>query len=103
MKSRAELAARRAALIEESGRLRAELAVDAGELGLRFRLADRIVAAARSGNGRLILIGLAALMIFGRPRRVLGAALRLVKLAPVVLPLVPHLKRWFGERKPASA
>jgi len=100
---RAALAARRAALIEESGRLRAELSADAGALGVRFRLADRIVAVARSDNGRLILIGLAALMFFGRPRRVLGAALKLLAFAPVVMPLVPHLKRWFGERKVASA
>jgi hypothetical protein len=100
---RAALAARRAALVEESGRLRAELATDAGALGIRFRLADRVVAVARSDNGRLVLMGLAALMFFGRPRRVLGAALKLLAFVPVVMPLLPHLKRWFGERKPASA
>ena len=100
---RAALAARRAELIEESARLRAELAADAGALGMRLRIADRVVAVARSDNGRLILIGLAALLLFGRPRRVLGLALKVLALVPVVMPIVPHLKRWFGERKAASA
>ena len=100
---RAALAARRAELIEESARLRAELSADAAALGLRFRIADRVVAVARSDNGRLILIGVAALLVFGRPLRVLRVAMKLFALAPVVLPLVPHLKRWFHERKVASA
>ena len=100
---RAALAARRQALVEESARLRAELSADAGALALRFRIADRVVAVARSDNGRLILIGLAALLLLGRPRRVLKLALKLLALAPVVLPIVPHLKRWFGERNAASA
>ena len=49
------LAARRELLLARSERLRLELGDDSAALALRFRLADRIVARARSGLRRFYL------------------------------------------------
>ncbi len=96
---RRHLAARREVLCARSTRLRAELADDAGALGVRFRIADRVVAVARSDSGRLLLVGAAALLLFGKPRRLVRLGLKLLALWPIVGPLLPHVKRFFGERE----
>jgi hypothetical protein len=102
---RRQLAARRERLSARSDRLRREFAGDARELAERFALADRIVAVARSDSGRLLFIGAATLLLFGRPRRVLRLAIKALALWPMVIPLVPHVKRWFaaGDRGAPSA
>jgi hypothetical protein len=100
---RRQLAARRELLRARSARLRDELAADAGALGVRFALADRVVAAARSDSGRLLLVGAAVLLLFGRPRRLLRLAVKALALWPIVVPLVPHVKRLFGDRTRGEA
>ena len=87
---------RRAALCARSARLRREFAADGGALTLRFGVADRLVAAARSGTAQALLIGAAAFVVFGRPRLVLGLALRALALWPVVSSLLPRLRRLFA-------
>ncbi|MBS0376191.1 MAG: hypothetical protein JSR73_16540 [Proteobacteria bacterium] len=101
----AELAARRAVLAARSTRLRASLATDAAALAVRFQFADRALAVARAGGGRALLFAAAALMLFGRPRRVLGVAARLLALLPIAMPLWPLAKRLLAGhgRDPASA
>ncbi len=96
---RRQIAARREVLCARSERLRGELAGDAAALGERFALADRVVAAARSDAGRLLLIGAATLLLFGRPRRLLRLAVKALTLWPVVVPLLPHVKRLFATRE----
>ena len=91
--------ARRELLCARSQRLRHELAGDAAALGERFALADRIVAAARSDAGRLLLVGAATLLLFARPRRLLRLAVKALALWPVVVPLVPHVKRLLATRE----
>lgn len=93
---RRQIAARRAMLCARSARLRGELAGDAAALGERFAVADRIVAAARSDSGRLLFLGAATLLLFGRPRRLLRVAVKALALWPVVIPLVPHVRRLFA-------
>ena len=83
--------------------MRGELADDAGALGIRFRIADRIVAVARSDAGRLLLAGAAVLVFFGRPRRLLRLGLKLLALWPIVGPLLPHAQRLFREREHGDA
>jgi len=100
---RHEVAARREALRARSARLRRSLAADAGALGERFALADRVVALARSDAGRLLFIGGAAALLFGRPRRLLSLALKALALWPVVVPLVPHVKRLLAGRSRGEA
>jgi hypothetical protein len=95
---RRQLAARREMLRARSQRLRTELAGDAAALGKRFALADRIVAAARSGAGRPLLVGAATLLLFNRPRRLLRLAVNLLTLWPVIVPLVPRVKRLLATR-----
>jgi hypothetical protein len=65
---------------------------------VRFALADRVVAVARSDSGRLLLAAAAALLLFGRPRRLLRLAVKALALWPVVVPLVPHVRRLLAER-----
>lgn len=84
---------RRAALCARSARLRRELAAGGGALALRFGVADRLVSAARSGTAQALLIGAAAFVVFGRPRLVLGLAMRALALWPVVASLLPRLRR----------
>ena len=96
--SRLELAARRQRLLAESARLRAELAGDAAALGERFRLADELVAASRSGLARVALIAGAVWLVFGRRGRVFGLAARAVVVWPFLRPLVPHLMRLLRPR-----
>jgi hypothetical protein len=95
---RQQLEARRQALRARSARLRGELAEDAGALGVRLRIADRLVAVARSDSGRLLLAAAAALVFFGRPRRIVRLALKGLALWPLVGPLLPHVRRVFSER-----
>jgi hypothetical protein len=98
-----QLAARREVLCARSARLRSELADEGGALGTRFRIADRMVAVGRSDYGRLLLVGAAALVFFGRPRRIVGLALKTLALWPLVSPLLPHVKRFFTEREHGDA
>lgn len=96
---RRQIATRRELLRARGVRLRRELATDAGAISERFALADRIVAAARSDAGRLLLIGAATLLLFGRPRRLLRLAVKALTLWPVVVPLLPHARRFFAGRE----
>jgi len=89
------LAARRFALIERSARLRAGLAQEGGALAARLGLADRLVHIARSGLARTLLIGGAALVMFGRPRQLFRTAGRLLLLWPVLKPFLPDLAAWW--------
>ena len=98
-----QLAARREVLCAQSARLRAELADDAGALGVRFRVADRLVAVARSDSGRLLLAGAAALVFFAKPRRIVRLALKALALWPLVGPLLPRIKGFFAERDRGDA
>ena len=98
MRHHRELAARREALVARSADLRRDLAGDAAALGVRFGFADRVVAAARSDAGRALFVGAAALLLFSRPRRLLGVAMRGLALWPVVGPLLPHVKRLLANR-----
>jgi hypothetical protein len=98
-----QLAARREVLCAQSARLRSELADDADALGVRFRIADRLVAVARSDAGKMLLAGAAVLVFFGRPRHILRLALKALALWPLVAPLLPHVKRFFGERERDAA
>ena len=91
----AEIAARRRALGERSGLLRDTLAADTTALSRRFRAADRLVAVARSGTTRALLLGAAALVVVGRPRRILSLAVR-------ASTLLPRIRTLFGTPK-ASA
>jgi len=90
------LVARREILRARSAALRAVLGEDATALGLRLRSADRLVAAARSGTTRGLLIGAAALVMLARPRRVLGVALRVIGLWPLIAAVTPQVRRLFG-------
>ncbi|MBS0394188.1 MAG: hypothetical protein JSR54_06140 [Proteobacteria bacterium] len=98
MRRRAQLAARREVLTARSARLRDDLSADAAALGLRFRIADRLVALAQSGGGRALLVGGAALVFLGRPRRVLRLALRGLALWPLVAHFWPRIRRALAER-----
>lgn len=100
---RRQLAARRALLCARSDRLRRGLAGDAAALGERFAIADRIVAVARSDSGRLLFISAATLLLFSRPRRLLRLAAKALALWPVVVPLVPHVKRLLAARQRGEA
>ena len=93
-----ELARRRAALTVRSAALRGEFASDAGALRGRLRSADRLVAAARSGTARALLLATAALVVVGRPRRVLSVALRSLALWPLVSALLPGIRALFRAR-----
>jgi hypothetical protein len=95
---RRQLAARREMLLARSARLRGELAADGGLLAVRFHTVDRLVATARTNSGRLVFIGAAVLMLFGRPRRLLRIAVKALALWPLVGPLLPHVRRFFTDR-----
>ena len=85
------LAARRERLRERSAELRVELTREGAALALRFSLAERVFAMARSGAVRALLVGGAALLLFGRPRRLLRTASRLLMLWPILKPFLPKL------------
>jgi hypothetical protein len=85
MSSRAELhAARRRSLIARSEQLRRDFGSDAAGLAVRFRFADQIVAAGRSGIFKVVLGGAAALLLSGRAGRLLSLASRLAMLYPLL-------------------
>ncbi len=92
------LVARREILRATSADLRAALSEDSTALGLRFRSADRLVAAARSGTARGLLVGAAALVMLARPRRVLSLALQVIGLWPLIAAVTPQVRRLFGGR-----
>lgn len=93
-----ELEARRRALGARSASLRDTLVVDAAGLRARLRSADRLVAVARSGRTRAVLLGTAALVVLGRPRRVLAFALRALALWPLASALWPGIRSLFRPR-----
>jgi hypothetical protein len=92
------LAARRQHLVAHSAQLRAVLGVDATALALRFGLVDRVMALARSGPARALVIGGAALVLFGRPRMLFRSAGRLLVLWPILKPFLPKLADLWRER-----
>jgi len=104
MSARGEvLAARRARLVERSAGLRAELTGEGAALALRFGLVDRVLALGRSGPVRALVIGGAALALFGRPRRLFRTASRLLVLWPLLRPFLPRLAElWRRPREPAA-
>jgi hypothetical protein len=86
------LAARRDLLLARSAYLRADLQYEATGIGRRLRLVDRVVAFGRSGPGRALIVGGAALLVLSGPRRVLRIAGRLMAFWPVVRPLWSSLQ-----------
>ena len=99
----AVLAARRERLVERCTALRAELAVDGAALALRFRLVDRVLALGRSGPVRALVIGGAALVFFGKPRRLFRTVSRLLIVWPLLRPFLPKLlDLWRRAREPAA-
>lgn len=94
----AELARQRERLLDKSHRLRLELGAEASALAVRFGVADRIAALARSGVVRTAAIAAAALLLFGRPKAMFRIATRLLMLWPLLRPLLPKLDRlWRSE------
>jgi hypothetical protein len=91
----AELAARRAELLDRSSRLRADIAERTRDITGRFSGVERLATAARS-NRPLMLAGAAALMLFAGPRR----AVRLAGRALMVLGVVKRLLRLTGSSRP---
>ncbi len=97
---------RREFLCERSAGLRASLTIDARALGARLKTADRLMAFARSGTMRTLLIGVAGFVAVGRPRYVLKLALRALALWPLVSTVAPRLSgllATFRRRPGASA
>ena len=91
------LAARRRQLVAHGAQLRAALGVDATALALRFGLVDRVMVLARSGVARALVIGAAALVLFGRPRMLFRTAGRLLVLWPILRPFLPKLANLWRE------
>lgn len=78
------LAARRDLAVARSAYLRADLQCEVAALGRRLRFVDRATALARSGSGRVLLVGGAAVLLLVGPRRLLGLAGRVVAAWPLV-------------------
>ena len=87
----AALATRRRQLVAHSAQLRATLGVEGTALALRFGLVDRVMVLARSGVARALVVGVAALVLFGRPRLLFRTAGRLLMLWPILKPFLPKL------------
>lgn len=89
MTRRAELlAARRELLLARSAYQRASLRYDAATIGHRLRFVDTAARFARSGSGRLLLVGGAAMLLLTGPDRVVRVASRLVAVWPMVRPWI---------------
>jgi hypothetical protein len=86
------LALRREALCARSEGLRDSLGADALAISARLQAADRLVAVARSGATRTLLVGAAAFMVVGRPRHVLKLAMRVLALWPLITAVAPRLR-----------
>jgi hypothetical protein len=80
----AVLEARRNLAIARSAYLRADLQCEAAALGRRLQFVDRATALARSGPGRVLLVGGALVLLLAGPRRLLGVAGRVVAAWPLV-------------------
>lgn len=80
----AVLAARRDLAVARSAYLRADLQCEAAAIGRRMRVVDRATALARSGPGRVLLVGGAVVLLLAGPRRLLGVAARVVAVWPLV-------------------
>ena len=80
----AVLAARRDLAVARSAYLRADLQCEAAALGQRLRFVDRATAWARSGPGRVVLVGGAVVLLLAGPRRLLGIAGRVFAAWPLV-------------------
>lgn len=85
------LVERRGALIERSRQLRLELAADAVPLAQRLRFVDRVFGVGRWEFARMLVSAAAVLLVFGRVRRLLRIAVRVLAWYPVVRPLVARL------------
>ena len=86
------LALRREALCARSEELRASIGADARAISARLQAADRIVAVARSGTARALLVAAAAFMVIGRPRHVLKLGMRALALWPLISAVAPRLQ-----------
>jgi len=80
----AVLAARRDLAVARSAYLRADLQCEAAALGRRLRFVDRATAMARSGPGRVLLVGGAVVLLLAGRRRLLGVAGRVLAAWPLV-------------------
>lgn len=89
MTRRAELlAARRDLLLARSAYQRASLQYDAATIGHRLRFVDAATRFARSGPGRLLLVGGVAMLLLTGPGRAVRVASRLVAVWPIVRPWI---------------
>ena len=86
-----QLAERRGALIERSRQLRLELAAEAVPLAQRLGVVDRIFGVGRWEFARMLVSAAAVLLVFGRTRRLLRIAVRVLAWYPVVRPFVARL------------
>jgi hypothetical protein len=80
----AVLAARRDLAVARSAYLRADLQCEGAAIARRMQFVDRATALARSGPGRVLLVGGAVFVLLAGPRRLLSAAGRLVAVWPLV-------------------
>lgn len=80
----AVLAARRDLAVARSAYLRADLQCEAAAIGRRMRFVDRATALARSGPGRVLLVGGAVVLLLAGPRRLVGLASRVIAMWPLV-------------------
>lgn len=87
----AQLAARREELVARSEFLRAELAREAGAVTGRLHVVDATTAFFRSGGGRILLFGSAALLLLGGAGRGLKLASRIAIAWPMLRTWVPRL------------
>jgi hypothetical protein len=87
-----QLAARRAALLAESERLRRSLGEDGAALAQRLGVVEQIFAVGRSGWVRPLLVGAAGLLMVGRTRRIVSIVSRLA----VVYPLIKRVVQLFS-------
>jgi hypothetical protein len=90
------LAARRAQLLVRSERLRREIVGDASLIALRLHRIDRIIEIGRRGGPLRLLLagGVAALLLAGRTRRLLG----LLSWVGVLYPVARRTARLFSSR-----
>ena len=93
----AELDRRRAALLARSEQLRNELTESVAELGGRLRFVDTTGTVLRTAGGRILLGGVAALLLFRGPRRAFKIASRIALIWPIVRPWLPRLFGWVRE------
>ena len=97
-RSAAQLAQRRADLLERSGKLRSQLAESVATLAARLRYVDTTATFLRSSGGPLLLSAAVALLLFRGPRRMFRLAGRIALVWPVLRPWLPRLGAWLRDR-----